>query len=249
MKARFSSILLGLTLIFLASCNTQKNVNYLTYYPQDSSYTYIYSSYEVPIQVGDQLNIVVSALKPESALIYNLPAGTKGITVEQDGRILYPQLGLIKAEGLTRSQLRDVLLTRLRTYLTDPVVSVEFLNFKITVLGEVGRPGAIQLPEGKINILEAIAQAGDLTQYGKKYPVRIIRENKGRREFGYINLMSNSLFSSPYYRLQQNDIIYVEATDNKPVVTSQNFQQKLSLGLTVLSALTSIAFLVFTVLR
>ncbi len=230
----------------LASCTTPKNINYLSSYPRDSSYTYIYQGFEVPIQVGDEVAVTVSALNPTSAIPYTLP---KGITVDQDGKILYPQLGAIKVEGLTRSQFRDLLITRLKTYLTDPVVTVDFLNFKITVLGEVAKPGTINLPQGRINILEALAQAGDLTVYGKKTPVTVIRENKGRREFGYINLLSNSLFTSPYYRLQQNDIVYVQGVENKPTVEEQVNARKLSYTTSVLAIVSTLGLLIFQILK
>lgn len=246
MKSKIPLFIASLMVLVLASCGSQKTVNYLSYYPQDSSHTYIYQGFEVPIQPGDQLSIVVSALSPTSAAPYNLPG--KSITVDQDGRILYPQLGLIKAEGLTRSQLQDFMLTRLKTYLTDPVIAIEYLNFKITVLGEVNRPGPIQVVDGKINILEAMAQAGDVTLYGKKYPIRIIRENNGRREFGYVNLLSHSIFSSPYYRLQQNDIIFVESIEGKPTASIEVTQRKLSLISSLIGLASTLTVLVYSFL-
>jgi polysaccharide biosynthesis/export protein len=224
-------------------------MNYFSTYGIDSSHTYIHQSYEVPIQVGDQLSIVVSALNPQSAVPYNLPLGTKSITVEQDGRILYPQLGLITVEGLTISQLRDVLSARLKSYLTDPVVSIEFVNFKITVLGEVSSPGVKLVPDGKVNIIQALAQSGDLTMYAKRYPVMVIRENKGRREFGYVNLYSNSIFSSPYYRLQQNDIVYVQAREDKPSANEQTVNRRLTLATTIFGLVTTIGLLILNLTK
>jgi polysaccharide biosynthesis/export protein len=229
--------------LLITSCNSQKNLNYLSYYPQDSSHTFIQQGFEVPIQVGDQLAITVSALNQKSAEPYNVPNG-KSVTVEQDGKISYPQLGSIKAEGLTRTQLRDVLQSRLKTYLTDPVVTIDFLNFRVTVLGEVARPGTLTSPDGKLNILQALAETGDLTNYAKKYPVMVIRENKGRREFGYVNLLSNSIFSSPYYRLQQNDIVFVQHVENKPTVNSELALRKIGVITSVVSIITTLTFLV-----
>jgi polysaccharide biosynthesis/export protein len=257
-------ITICLVLTVFASCRTTKTVNYFSNPTNDSSHTYIYQSFEVPIQVGDQLSIVVSALNPSSAAPYNLPGmasggplgsggsisggASKGITVEQDGRIMYPQLGYVKAEGLTRSQLRDLLVTRLKTYLTDPVVSVDFINFKVSVIGEVGRPGILTSPDGKLNILEALAQSGDLTRYAEKSPVMIIRENKGRREFGYVSLLSKSIFSSPYYRLQQNDVIYVRSIENKPTVEEETSARKLSYIATIVSLVSTLSFLIYTLI-
>lgn len=244
MKSAFTFFSAACIIFLGASCTTQKNVNYLSSYPRDSSYTYIYQSFEVPIQVGDELAITVSALNPASAIPYTLP---KGITVDQDGKILYPQLGALKVEGLTRSQFRDMMISRLKTYLTDPVVTVDFLNFKVTVLGEVVKPGTISLTQGRINILEALAQAGDLTVYAKKTPVMVIRENKGRREFGYVNLLSNSIFTSPYYRLQQNDIVYVQAVENKPTSEEQVTSRKLSYLTSVLAVVSTLALLIYNI--
>jgi polysaccharide biosynthesis/export protein len=247
MRLRNGFIVLPIFMCFLLSCSTQKNLNYLSYYPQDSSHTFIQQSFEVPIQVGDQLSITVSALNAKSADPYNLPLG-KTITVEQDGKILYPQLGSIKAEGLTRTQLRDIMLTRLKTYLTDPVVTIDFANFRVTVLGEVKVPGVLSPADGKLNILQAIAQSGDLTTYAKKYPVMVIRESKGKREFGYVNLLSPSLFSSPYYRLQQNDIVYVEGVENKPTVSQEVSQRRLSFIVSVTAVISSLTLLVYNIL-
>jgi polysaccharide biosynthesis/export protein len=243
MKLISQFILSIFLVIVVTSCGTQKNVNYLSYYPQDSSHTFVQQGFEVPIQVGDQLSIVVSALNAKSAEPYNYPTG-KAITVEQDGKILYPQLGSIKVEGLTRTQVRDLMLTRLKTYLTDPVVTVDFANFRVTVLGEVRAPGVQSPVDGKLNILQALAQAGDLTTYAKKYPVMVIRENKGRREFGYVNLLSHSIFSSPYYRLQQNDIVYVQSVENKPTVDQEVALRRLTYVTSIISIITTLTFLI-----
>jgi polysaccharide export outer membrane protein len=206
---------------------------------------FIQESYEVPIKVGDQLSISVTSLKPEYAIPYNVPNG-KFLSVDGDGNIQFPQLGSIKAVGLTRSQLRTSLTNKLKTFIVDPAVFVDFASFKITVLGEVGRQGTITVPDGKINILEAIAQSGDITMYGKKNQVMIIREKNGLREFGYVNLLSHDFFTTPYFRLQQNDIIYVKA-ENKPSVTEQTALRKISFATTILGVVTTITFLILSI--
>lgn len=233
--------------IFFTSCSPAKDLDYFSYPAYDSSHMFVQESYEVPIKVGDQLSITLSALKPEYAVPYSVPSG-KNLSVDDDGYILYPQLGPVKAVGLTRNQLRDLLTNKLKVYLVDPVVLIELVNFKITVMGEVGREGTIQVPTAKINILEAIAQSGDITPYGRRESVTIIREKNGIREFGYVNLLSHNFFTSPYYRLQQNDIIYVRSR-NKPDLSEQNFQKKLSLGTTLLSVITTITFLIIAITR
>jgi polysaccharide export outer membrane protein len=259
--------------LLFVSCSTPKNINYISIPPTDSSHVVIHQSFEVPIQVGDQLAITVSALNALSAMPYNLPGGMvssagsgmgssgnsmsggagggggRGITVEQDGNILYPQLGAIKVEGLTRSQLRDLLVARLKTYLTDPIVTVDLINFRITVLGEVTNQGTRPVPDGRINILEAVAQSGGVTQYGQRHSVMVIREIKGRRQFGNVNLLSNSIFSSPYYRLQQNDIVYVPAVENKPTVDQETKSRNLGVVASVVGLVSTLAFLIFNIVR
>ena len=234
-------------MLTLASCNSTKDLDYFSYPAYDSSHMFVQESYDVPIKVGDQLNITLSSLKPEYAIPYSVPFG-KNLSVDDDGYILYPQLGPVKAVGLTRNQLRDLLTNKLKVYLVDPVVLVEFVNFKVTVMGEVGREGVIEVPTSKINILEALAQAGDITQYGRRESVTIIREKNGLREFGYVNLLSHNFFTSPYYRLQQNDIIYVRS-HNKPNLKEQELQKKISLGTTILSVFTTLTFLIIALTR
>lgn len=231
----------------LTSCSPAKDLDYFSYPAYDSSHMFVQESYEVPIKVGDQLSITLSALKPEYALPYSVPFG-KNLGVDDDGYILYPQLGPVKAVGLTRNQLRDLLINKLKVYLVDPVVLVDFVNFKVTVMGEVGREGVIEVPTSKINILEALAQAGDITQFGRRESVTIIREKNGLREFGYVNLLSHNFFTSPYYRLQQNDIIYVRS-QNKPNLKQQELQKKISLGTTILSVFTTLTFLIIALTR
>jgi polysaccharide export outer membrane protein len=231
----------------LASCRTSQSLDYFTYPAYDSSHMFVYESFEVPIKLGDQLSIVLTSLKPEYAIPYMVPPG-KNLTVDEDGNIQYPQLGTIKVVGLTRNQLRDLLTNKLKVYLIDPIVLVDFVNFKITVMGEVGRQGTISVPDGKINILEALAQSGDITQYGRKDAVVIIREKNGMREFGYVNLLSHNFFTTPYYRLQQNDIVYVRS-ENKPPVSEQALTRKISFASTILGAITTVTFLILTLTR
>ena len=247
LKFNFFLVLSAFLVTQITSCSPAKDLDFFSYPAYDSSHMFVQESYEVPIKVGDQLSITLSALKPEYAVPYSVPF-SRNLSVDDDGYILYPQLGPIKAVNLTRNQLRDLLINKLKVYLVDPVVLVEFVNFKVTVMGEVGREGTIQVPTAKINILEAIAQAGDITTYGRRESVTIIREKNGIREFGYVNLLSHNFFTSPYYRLQQNDIIYVRS-HNKPNLTGQNFQKKISLGTTILSVITTITFLIIAITR
>lgn len=232
---------------FLGSCKPTKSLDYFTFPAYDSSHMFVQESYDVPIKVGDQLNITLTSLKPEYAIPYLVPAG-KSLTVDDDGYILYPQLGPQKVVGMSKNQVRDMLVNKLKVYLIDPVVFVDFVNFKITVMGEVGRQGTITVPDGKINLLEALAQSGDITMYGRKEFVVIIREKNGLREFGYVNLLSPNFFTTPYYRLQQNDIIYVRSQNKQPV-SEQVLSRKISFASTILGAFTTITFLILTLTR
>jgi len=198
------------------------------------------------------LQISVLALNPASVQPYALGAnGSPGVaTVDKDGNILYPQLGYIKTAGLTRNELRTVLLEKLQVYLKDPVVSVEFANFKVTMLGEVKQQGPITVPEGRITILEALGQSGDITETGRRDSILIIREVNGRREFGNVNLLSNEVFKSPYFILQQNDVVYVPMVPQKALVAVKERKGvELSTIYSVLGILSTLTILIMQVTR
>lgn len=254
----FSIVTLGLILSFTACKTPKMNLNYFSADKRDSSYNRIWQKYESRIQPGDKLSIYVTALNAESAKPYNLSAGTgtavlaqnQGISVDPEGRILYPQLGFIKVTGLTKDELRDTLLNRLKVYLTDPVVTVDFLNFKITVLGEVTRQGPILVPNGSITLLEALGQAGDIASTGRRDSVLIIREVGNKREFGYVNLLSNETFKSPYFALQQNDVIYVQMNDKKTKLESnETFSKNLQITTTVVTVISTLTLLILNLAK
>ncbi|OSZ81871.1 hypothetical protein CAP35_00960 [Chitinophagaceae bacterium IBVUCB1] len=133
-----------------------------------------------------------------------------GYLVDVNGFIDYPVIGKLKVSGLTLRQIKDLLADKLKAYVKDPVVEANIINFRVTVLGEVGRQGQIVAPNQKISIIDAIAAAGDIPITGRKDNVLIIRETEGKREYARLNLNSRTVFSSPYYYLKQNDIVYVE---------------------------------------
>lgn len=180
------------------------------------------------IATNDILSITVSSLNPEASAVYNAPnttisgvAGsqnigasieTTGYLVKTDGNILFPILGSVKAVGLTTDGLSDQLMKTLvsRKLLIDPIVNVRYLNFRVTVLGEVSRPAVINVPNEKMSVLEALGLAGDITIYGKKDNVLLIREEAGQKVIRQLNLNSKQFFQSPYYYLKSNDVVYVE---------------------------------------
>jgi polysaccharide export outer membrane protein len=177
---------------------------------------------------SDLLSISVSSLNPEATAIYNAPntiisatsgsqntgssVQTTGYLVKTDGNILFPIVGSVKAAGLTTAELSDQLIKILvnRKLLIDPIVTVRYLNFRVTVLGEVARPAVINVPNEKMSVLEALGLAGDITIFGKKDNVLLIREESGQKLITQLNLNSKLFFQSPYYYLKSNDVIYVE---------------------------------------
>jgi len=135
---------------------------------------------------------------------------SNGFLVDPAGFIDYPFLGKMKLGGLTIREAKDALANKLRAIVKEPVIDIRIINYRITVLGEVGKPGTIIAPNHKMSIIDALAAAGDIPVTGRKDNVTIIRENEGTREFAHLNLNSREVFTSPYFYLKQNDIVYVE---------------------------------------
>ncbi len=216
-----------------SSCGNVKNA---TYFNSSSSMTYTNDNQglEPIIQKNDLLSITVSSANPEATEIFNLQnqvvaqsstnAGNttraSGYLVGQDGYIKFPILGDIVAAGKAKSELRKEITQTLidKKLLIEPIVDIRYLNYKISVLGEVKNPSVLIIPNEKISLLEALGLAGDITIYGRRDNVTLIREENGIKRMRKIDLTTNAIFSSPYYYLQSNDIIYVEP--NKAKVSS-----------------------------
>ncbi|RYE37114.1 MAG: polysaccharide export protein [Sphingobacteriaceae bacterium] len=234
MKLNLSLIFIFFTYqLLLSSCvDVKKNI-----YFSNQKDTTIASKNDAPltyIQPNDLLSIAVSSLNPAATAIFNTPNNSyvssssasginlqsPGYLVNTDGFIQFPVIGNIKVSGLTTTQLKDRITKDLvdRKLLIDPVVVVRQLNFKVSVLGEVAHPTVLNVPSEKISLLEALGLAGDITIYGRKDNVTIIREENGKKTIKRVNLNSNQIFYSPYYYLKSNDIVYVEA--NKARITS-----------------------------
>jgi polysaccharide export outer membrane protein len=242
-----------------ASCRTQKQV--VNNYIQDAHDTTIKDSilFKQPvIQKGDLLAIrvysIAMGVDPRVDAGYNLPdqsvgadgtMNTSGILVDEDGNIEYPQIGVIHAEGLTREQLAATIKKKLEGQLNQPSVIVRFLNYRITVLGEVGRPGTFNAPTERINVFEAIGMAGDITEYGIKRTVKIYREVNGERQIGTLDLTSKEVFNSPFYRLQQNDIVMVEQSSKKVKQRErQDLAQQIGIASSIITAIALILNLI-----
>jgi polysaccharide export outer membrane protein len=219
-------LFLGYLIIGMSSCISSKKVVYLNNL-SDTTTAILGNAktlFETPIQKNDLLSIVVGGSNPEDLIMLNSGSGiipgatsggdviskTIGYLVEADGKIQFPFLGKVQAEGLTRIQLEAQLTDKLKDYTKNPVVNIRFLNYNIAVLGEVKNPGRFNVPTERTTILDAISLAGDLNAFGKRDNVLVIREVNGQREFGRINLLSKDIFNSPYFYLKTNDVVYVE---------------------------------------
>jgi polysaccharide export outer membrane protein len=222
------AILVIVILITTSCVNTRKAIYFNGL--NDGTITSITPVPETVIEKNDLLNISVTSLSPDASAIFNPPTvnsyslngsttnSLMGYLVSTEGTIQFPVLGNIKAAGLTKEQLKELITKKLvdQKLLTDPIVTVRFLNFRVTVLGEVGHPTEISVPSEKISLLEAIGMAGDLTIYARRDNVLLIRENdNGDKEIKRIDLNSTELLSSPYYYLRSNDIIYVEPNNSR----------------------------------
>ena len=219
------SILLVLLVVSAASCSTYKKINYIQDAQLDTALTMI-ANQGILIQPMDMISIVVSSRDPELARIYNLPvvtyqAGSEssvsnfnqrliGYSVDNDGNIQFPELGTIHVAGLNRWQLAELIREKLSSLVKDAVVTVQFMNFKISVTGEVTSPGVFDISGDKITIFEAISLARNLTIYGRRDGVYVIREQNGSRTIYQVDLRTVDMFNSPAYYLQQNDVVYVE---------------------------------------
>lgn len=219
----------ALTALFLNSCGsrTYKNISYLQEAQKDTVMT-MKAETGILVQPKDMISIVVSSRSPELAAMFNLTnvsyqAGAEtslsgsynrilGYSVDNDGFIDFPIIGKLNVAGLTRWQVADKVKHELvsRNLLKDPVVSVEFLNFKISVMGEVSHPGTYTITGDKITLLEALSLAGDLTIFGRRDRVSVVRELNGQRNIYVVDIRSVDMFNSPAYYLQQNDVVFVE---------------------------------------
>jgi polysaccharide export outer membrane protein len=209
-------------------------------------------AFQVYIHQDDLLAIMVNSQATEAALPFNLPMSNYyvggesygqqrmlGYLVDKEGCIDFPVLGKLKVEGLTRNQLRDMIKDKLRTsgQLKDPIVTVSFMNFKVSVIGEVNRPGSFNISGERITLIEALSMAGDLTIYGRRDRIAVIRESEGKRSILYHDITRTDIFESPCYYLQQNDIVYVEPNNRKAQQSEINQNNNASIWLSVVSVL------------
>jgi polysaccharide export outer membrane protein len=174
-----------------------------------------------------------------------------GYLVDKEGNIDFPILGNLKVAGLTRMQLTSLIKNRLinEDLIKDPIITVQFLNFKVSVMGEVARPGSFTINSDRVTLLEALSMAGDLTIYGKRDRVAVIREANGKRTVLFHDLRSSDIFESPCYYLQQNDIVYVEPNKARAGQSEINQNNSVSVWLSAVSILASVAALIVNIAK
>lgn len=264
MKKLLYLLVVILLTINTISCRAPQNIAYLQEkdsidIENTSQFGYLYDARIMP---KDLLTIMVSATDPEAVQVFNLtvPSRTTGITttsqpqlqtylVDNNGQINFPVVGAVTMKGLTKRQAEEKIRDLLRTYLKeDPLVTVSFVNYKISVLGEVARPNTFTISNEKVNIFEALALAGDMTIWGRRDNVKIIREDpEGNKNILLMNLNDENIIYSPNFYLQQNDVVYVEP--NKVKARNSEIGSATGIWLSGASILISVATLVINILK
>ncbi len=251
-------------ILLFASCQSYKKVPYLQDAKVVEQTAQQENLYDAKIMPKDLLTIVVSCTSPELAVPFNLTVATQNnvaITsttsqpilqqylVDNDGKINFPVLSELRVGGLTKKEAEQLIVEKLKPYIKEtPIVTVRMVNYKISVLGEVARPGTFTISNEKVNLLEALAMAGDMTVWGVRDNVKLIRESAdGKQEIITLDLNSAETILSPYYWLQQNDIVYV--TPNKAKARNSDIGSSTSLWLSATSILVSLASLLVTIFR
>jgi polysaccharide export outer membrane protein len=246
MKNKNIFIFIGIVFFFFlfSSCGSKKDIVYFRNTDNFPSNIEDKAFYEVRIAPNDNLLITVSALNPQAADPFNtinMNRGSiatnglewQGYLVDENGDINFPILGKVHLGGLTKLQAIDLLQEQISKQIDNPVVNVRYLNYKITILGEVNKPGTYTIYDEKVSILQALSIAGDLTIYGERHNIQICRVENGKKQFSWVDLTSPEIFYSPDYYLQQNDIVYVSPNGTK--AGSSTYNQNLPLLVSTIS--------------
>lgn len=251
----------------LAGCQSYKKVPYFQNVEVVNEVEQQEKLYDAKIMPKDLLTIVVSCTNPELAIPFNLTvASNAGIAVstssyvttqpvlqpylvDNEGNINFPVLGELKLGGLTKREAEQLIIDKLKPYMKEtPIVTVRMVNYKISVIGEVTRPGTFTISNEKVNLLEALAMAGDMTVYGLRDNVKLIREDaNGKQQIVTLDLNKAETILSPYYWLQQNDIVYV--TPNKAKARNSDVGNSISLWFSATSILVSVVSLLVNILK
>ena len=259
-------ILVIVAVILLGSCANSEKVAYFQN-ANEINLTESKGLYDAHIRPKDILTITVSTTDPLAAKPFNLvvmnPLNSSGninsgntgslqtYLVDNEGMINFPILGKIKVGGLSKTDCESMITGMIKPYMAEsenPIVTVKMASYKVTVIGEVQHPGTFPVAQEKINVLEAIAQAGDLSIYGKRDNIMLIREkDNGEKEIHKLDLTDADLFNSPYYYLQQNDVIYVEP--NRVKAKNSSIGQSTTIWLSFIGIVTSVASLLVNILK
>ena len=250
MKIKYFNKIITFIILIAAffSCTSNKNIIYLQSNGEQQSKGQS-ATYEPMLQSDDALMIVVSAENPEVAAPYNMiqratptTPGNQGdfisYLIDKEGYVDVPMLGKIKLAGLTRRAAIEKIKSLLANHIKDPLVNIRILNFKVSVLGEVNRPGVHTIQSERITLLEALSLSGDMTIYGKRNSILIIREKDGEKEIKKVDITKRDFINSPYYYLSQNDVVYVEP--NKTKVNASVVGPNISVGISALSLIITI---------
>ncbi len=251
---------LALSLLFtISSCVSKKEIAY--FQGLDSVQQQAASSkIALEIKPNDLLTISVSAYNMEAAMPFNLPVvgvaaggGDAGLRVagiaqlqpflvDRDGNIEFPQLGTINVSGLNRQELAAKLKIQISEYVQEPMINVRIVNFQVSVLGEVNRPGTFSVPDEYLSLPKALGLAGDMSIYGQRTNVLVMREENGVKTHEYLDLTDANVINSPFYYLKQNDVVYVEP--NGAQKQAANYNRNASVYISVASVLISLIVLI-----
>ncbi len=244
-------------ILLISSCGSRKDIEYFQNVDQIGSSKSI-TNYNPQIKPDDILTINVSALDLDAVRPFNLPATSfiredgeigraaqQTYLVDKNGNINFPVLGPMKLAGLNKIQATNKITDLLKEYVKNPIVNIRTINFKVTVLGEVNRPGSFTIPNERITILEALGLAGDMTIQAERNNVLIVRENNGKTTYSRIDMTSENVFTSPVYYLTQNDVVYVVPNNSR--VKSSTVGPNTNATLSVVSTLVTVAALVISI--
>ncbi|MCM1452274.1 MAG: polysaccharide biosynthesis/export family protein [Clostridium sp.] len=266
MKVLRLCTILGLVSI-LASCSSNKRSKFVYFQDIDTAPKTELPSYETSIKNGDELVITVNSTDPTATAIYNVPLANPASNsdlsgqsqprqqtyiVDTDGNIQFPVLGDVHVAGLTLSQVRKMLEERISADVQDPIVKVGYDNYIINVAGEVKNPRQLYVNRPRFSVLDAISASGDLTPYGRRDNILVIREEEdGTRSSARLDMTKSDIFESPYFYMQQNDYVYVEPTEVREdnAEYNQNNAFKLSVISTITGACSVVASLIIALLR
>jgi len=235
--------------LLVSACSTKRNLTYFRDRARDTTFSIVKTEVEYLIKKGDILFITVSSEDIESTAIFNLSntggsnnsqvTTAPGYLVDEVGNINFPKAGQLQAQGKSKTALKNELETLLTTYLKNPIITIRNINYKVTLLGEVVRPGTYTTPNERMSLLEALSQAGDLTDFGRRDNVLLIREIGNKQEYFRLNLNDRSSIKNEFYYLQPNDVLYVEPIKSKKF-RSSTFSQFGPLTISTISVLISI---------